>query len=199
MDFWMPIIKDIILSLSAMITVILAVYGIKSWRRELAGKTRFDIARRLLQATYRIREEFWGVRSRFITAAEFPSSYSGMSGKNSNQENYEAFFHVYKNRLEPLKDAIQEFDVAALEAEVLWGDEIKKITDEIRSCLQSLRISIEGELSNILSGTEEPDSDYKQKVKRDVSASRDDKDPLSNKMRETLSQIEQTLKPYLRH
>lgn len=198
MNFWVPIIKDIVLAGSAIVTVCLAIYGLKSWRRELTGKTHFEAAKRLLQALYKVREAFWGVRSRFIAAAEFPPGYGGAHGK-SHQEEFEAFLHVFKNRWEPLWEGIQEFDIAALEGEVLFGEEIKKKTDNVRSCLSTLRTSIDFELSNIRSGRRELDRDFEQNIRRDIYASREDDDPLSIEMRSAISEVERVIKPHFGH
>jgi hypothetical protein len=198
MNYWVPIIKDIILSVAAIVTVCLAIYGVKSWRRELAGKTKFDAAKRQLQATFKIREAFWSARSRFIAAAEFPPGYGGTLDQPTDEKQFEAFLHVYRKRWEPLWDAIQEFDVAALESEVLWGESVKQKTDQIRACISTYRNSIDFELNHIRAGRD-IDDDFSKKIRQDIAASRDDEDPLSVEMRTAINQIEEVLKPHLKH
>ena len=39
------IIKDLLLSIAAIVTMFVALYGLNAWRKELKGKTEYEIAR----------------------------------------------------------------------------------------------------------------------------------------------------------
>ncbi|MDD2540341.1 MAG: hypothetical protein PHH28_04770 [Desulfuromonadaceae bacterium] len=195
---WVSIGKDVILSISAIVSVSLAIYGLKSWQRELAGKTRFEAARRLLLAVYKIREEFWTARNPFIPAAEFPSGWTG-SYNRSTEEEFQANLHVYKHRWEQLMATIQDLEASSLEAEVLWGQHIKVKTDEILECLSTYRTSIDSKLDSIRSGSGGSDHEFTKSVQQNLHATRKGTDQLSKKMKDAITSVEEVVKPFLKH
>lgn len=147
------IIKDVIISIAAATTAFVAYKGLERWQHELRGKANFDTARKLIRATYKLRDEISYARSPFIPASEFPEDYdpSNKSSKNKG----DAFAHVYGRRWERIVEAIQDYDAFALEAEALWGANIKEKTDELRDCVIDLRSAIDGYISNEYSGGED--------------------------------------------
>lgn len=192
------IVKDIILSIAAVFTVGIAVYGIRSWSRELRGKTSFEVARQLLKSAYKLRDAISSARARFISAGEFPEGYGKALAHQSSKEEAEAFHNVYKNRWEPIWDALQEFDAATLEAEAIWGGSIKEKAEGYRACLNTLDSSRDFYISYLQSGRRNLDDDFYQKIYKDLHASRDSEDELSKEIRTTLENIENEVKPHLR-
>lgn len=71
-------IKDILLAATAVTTATAAVVGLKSWRRELEGRTEFDTAKGLIRATYKLRDELSLYRSPLISVNEFPEACNNM-------------------------------------------------------------------------------------------------------------------------
>ena len=61
-------IKDVLLGLAAATTAVVAVIGLKNWSRELKGKAEFEIARNMIRATYKLRNELQICRSPFYSA-----------------------------------------------------------------------------------------------------------------------------------
>jgi hypothetical protein len=68
--------RDVLVALSALITAVIACYSLNKWRKELKGKSEYEIARQVLKSVYRVREAFIISRSPNI-------SYS----KQDNNEN----------------------------------------------------------------------------------------------------------------
>jgi hypothetical protein len=66
-------IKDLCLAGAGVTTAIVAVKGLQSWRRQLRGKSEYDVARDLIKATYRLREVVKVYRSPVLWAEEFPN------------------------------------------------------------------------------------------------------------------------------
>jgi len=193
-------VKDVVLAIAAAVTAIIAILGLKSWYRELRGRAEFDAARGLARATYRLRDELAACRSPFIRASEFPSSYQGRD-KSSPKEEAEALAHVYKYRWEPVWKAIQEFDAQALEAESLWGKEIRTKSDALRDCAKELSVGMEAMIDNELSGGRnfESDRNFAKQIRARVSASgSDEENPLSRKVAVAVDGIEALLRPHLK-
>lgn len=194
-------VKDVFLGIAAATTAIVAVIGLKNWSRELKGKAEFDVARNLIRATYKLRDELKNCRSSFINAYEFPDGYQGTVGKPSHQEEAQAWAHVYKNRWGPICSAIQEFDSHTLEAEALWGKEIRTRTDHLRQCVKELNVAIDAVISDKAGGGEDfrTDREFAKKMRSTVSASpNDEQNDLSKKTATAIGAIEEQIRPHLR-
>lgn len=192
------IIKEIIISLAAITTVSLAIYGLRSWFRELKGKVEFEVARDLLKSTYKLRDSIWNFRLSIIFASEFPKDYNQSFVKLDYEKEANAQAYVYNNRWKYLSSAVIDFDSKVLEAEALWGDFIANKTDELRSCVTTLHISLRFLIDYVRMGINPNEDTHYKKVREEISASRDSNDELSIKIRTSIENIENALKPHLR-
>ena len=192
--------KDVLLGGAAVTMAIVAVRGLQSWSRELRGKTEFEIAMGLIKATYKLRDELAICRSPFIRAQEFPESYSGSLGGHSPEKDTEAYAYVYKNRWEPVWEAIQTFDTHTLEAEALWGNEIRERADQLRQCVRDLNASIQAFLDDKASGGQhfEADRDFGKKIRMQVSAMKENKSELTKQITDSVGNIEDFIRPHLK-
>ena len=185
-------IKDVLLGVVAATTATVAVIGLKNWRKELKGKAEFEVARNLIRATYKLRDELQNCRDPFISAHEFPEGFEGELGKSSPLEAAQAWEHVYKTRWLPVWSAIQEFDTHTLEAEALWGNEIHTRTDRLRQCLRELKIAIDAVISDKANGGEDfkVDREFGKNMRSIVSTSRyDENNAVSKKLYRRLQQL----------
>lgn len=122
--------KDFVVALAAIVTAAVAVVGLRKWRKELRGKAHFDAARGLIRATYKLRDELRNSRAPLVRAAEFPQNYPPQPPNHRAEA--EAWAHVYSKRFTPVREALQEFDSQGLEAEALWGNEVRNSIDRLR-------------------------------------------------------------------
>ncbi len=194
-------IKDVLLGLAAATTAVVAVIGLKNWSRELKGKAEFEIARNMIRATYKLRNELQICRSPFYSAHEFPEVYNGMSRTASAEEEAKAWIHIYKNRWAPVWAALQEFDTYTLEAEALWGVTVRAKTDEMRQCVKEVNIAIDAVIRDKASSGEDfkCDREYGKQMRSIVAASRDDaQNELSQRIGKAINGIEEQIRPHLR-
>ena len=136
--------KDALIAIAAAVTATVAVIGLSNWNRELKGKATFEVARGLAKATYNLREEIENCGAPFIAANEFPEGYDvlGLQGKVPDHEEANVIAHAYGNRWKPVGEALQEFDANTLEAEAIWGGEIRTKTEALRQCVRELNTAI---------------------------------------------------------
>jgi hypothetical protein len=194
-------IKDVLLGGAAVATASVAVIGLKNWSRELRGKADFDVARGLIRATYKLRDEIRACRSPFIRGQEFPEGYYDPAKKSTPENEAQGWAHVYKNRWQPVWGAIQEFDAQTLEAEALWGGGIREKTDKLRECVAELNSAIDAIISDKASGGRdfESDQEFGRKMRSIASASgSDSKNELSKKIAEAVTGIEDKIRPHLK-
>ncbi|MGR3985038.1 MAG: hypothetical protein OD817_07305 [Gammaproteobacteria bacterium] len=165
-------------SIAATVTAVAAVYGVRTWKRELEGKENFEAARNLLRATYKVRDAIAACRD--------------IIGKEQRE-------------IKPVVVARQEFDHAATDAEVFWGDKVIAKARAIRSCVSSLHYAINFCAAEQESVTKyrERDSEFAERMDYIVmSGPRDTPDgmaenPFSKKVEKAVAEIEYLARPHL--
>lgn len=191
-------VKEVVLSIVAIVTVYIAWRGLDKWQSELRGKAHFETARNLARAVFKVRDAMQSCRSPMIWAQEFedldPSSRSGT-------ERGDAYGKVFSKRFAPVRMALQELDAANLEAEALWGSDIVNSVDALRTCAVSLSSAMQAFVSNErdLGSHFESDKTFGVKMRSTVFASHDDRDnPLTQQIASSVKRIEILLKPHLK-
>jgi len=194
------IAKEFIVSIAAATTAIVAVLGLRSWRRELHGRTQFEIARQLIRATYRVRDELRYCRTPLIQGTEFPKDCPAADKGVILEQEAKAWAHIYLNRWEPVRDALRELDAQLLEAEALWGSDIRKAGDTLRQCARELQVAMEAIIDDKEVGGEnfKSDRDFAYTMRSTAHASVKDQDnELTNKIQDAVSSIENLVRPHL--
>ncbi len=192
------IIKDIALASAAGTTALVAYTGLEKWQKELRGKANFEVARELIKSVYIIRDELSYCRSPFTAAAEFPEDYKGALGKHTPEEKGQAWAHVYSRRWKSVGKAVQDFDTAVLEAEALWGPEIKKQATELRQCVSTLQVNIESYIQNAYSDGEDfKDREYMKLVQAGIWDSKSEDNELTNRINSAIIDLESDIRPHL--
>jgi hypothetical protein len=185
-------VSDIVIALAASVTAVVAVRGLGTWSEQLKGTAHFEVARCLARATYKLRDEISNFRSPVIHGSEFPDG--GHTGAN-------AYAHVLAARWKPISESVQEFDAQSLEAEALWGEEVRAKTDALKHLVWKLRIAIESFVQNERNGGEnfKCDPNFAISTRSQVFASPNATDnKLSNEIAAAIAAIEEALKPHLR-
>jgi len=120
------IFKEVAITTAAVVTSGVALYGVKKWKIEHQSKIHFDSARALLKAVYSVRNHFEMVRSGWLHDSEHPEDLmSKHPSKQTHEDKANAKRYIYKNRLEPLTNAMSELDIALIEGELFWSAEVK--------------------------------------------------------------------------
>lgn len=190
-------LSDVIVALAAMAAAGAAFAGLRTWRRELRGRHEYDLARRLLLATYRVRDRLTFVRNPFLAAQEFPDDYPrGPEGRTPDVEQ-RATAHVYANRWEPLAAAMRDFETDALEAEVLWGAAAEQTCTALRRCVVKLKVAIEEHLYWIGNAHRDEPPEDRERIRAAVWQGSRSVDPLSQEIAAAVAGIEALARPHL--
>lgn len=147
-DQIVSIVKDAIVSFSAVITavsalgtVLVAFVGLSTWKKELKGKSRFELAKETLKAVYKVRDGFNYVRSRLFSY-EWPQEALDSLGGIKEGYKYQAYSHAYNNRLKILESAIKDLEKKNFDTLVELGWENIDKFQKIREISQELRVHI---------------------------------------------------------
>ncbi|RSZ55594.1 hypothetical protein HF313_08795 [Massilia atriviolacea] len=116
-------VKDIVVALAAIVGMIVAILGLTTWRRQLKGGIEYELTRRLLKYTYRLREALKVVRHPAMFGSELaaPESEKRLT---EEQRRYAGLSSAYRARWEKVVGARDDLQRELLEAEVVWNKEI---------------------------------------------------------------------------
>lgn len=132
--------KDAMTGIAAVTAAVVAAMGLRTWKRQLFGNTNYELARRLLRSAYRVREAIRWVRSPLILPAETASALRGAGLSDSPPGGFDDRGEelVYRARWQKVSEANVEFWAEMLEAEALWGPEVRQRGDALASCTGQL-------------------------------------------------------------
>lgn len=144
--------KDALQALFAIVGIFVAILGLRTWRKQLAGKAEYELATRLLRAIYTVRDRVNSMRAPFISAGEMYSAAKNKAGDEKElvqllNQNDKLAELAYQVRWERIQEAISDLAIQNLEAEVLWKDKIKSELKPFYDCLTELRNGLEDYLS----------------------------------------------------
>lgn len=129
---YVTLLKDIVTALAAIIAAVVAIAGLKTWRRQLKGNTQYDLARRLLKSAYKLRDAIALVRNPFQSATEISHALKEAgSDVQFGDERYDLLSAqaVYQRRWKAVQAALTDLQIDSLEGEALWGEECRiKVT-----------------------------------------------------------------------
>jgi hypothetical protein len=192
------IIKDIALAAAACMTGYVAIVGLNAWQRELKGRANFDVARQLAKSVYVLRDQVSYCRSPFTAAQEFPKDYQGRLANHTSKEEGDAWAHVYANRWVSVDKSVQDFDTASLEAEALWGHEVKVQCAELRGCVRALQVDIEMFIMDKYSGGQSfKNVEFARKIESGIWDIKSDDNELTQRINKAIAGIEAFLRPHL--
>jgi len=139
-------IANIVVSVSAVVTAGVAVYGVRSWRKEMTGRARFEIARKLMFEAIKVREDFSWARFPLSSSEE----YVGRPKAEDESPKVTMVlndWHVRRRRTEALNADFRQLQSIAWEAEVVLddntGSDIRQLVLDLRGCYGELVTAID--------------------------------------------------------
>jgi hypothetical protein len=138
-EYTTAICRDIIVSVSALSTAIIAIVGYNKWRKELHGRTEYEIAMALLKIVYKIRINVIIVRSCMSTDDIISAFKRAPDMEPGLIDLKKGIIAAYEERLQGLENARLEMVKYFVDGEVLWGKQIKDLIIPLLKQVDSLR------------------------------------------------------------
>lgn len=127
--------KDVVSVLTPLGALIIAGFGLSTWHKQLTGSNEYNLAKRVVLATYLVQEEIKVVRFPLVTY-----SIDDFEGRDK----IDIYREIYGNRLEKLGEKWAELQALRLEAKVIYGqdeyDKFNGLFDNIGKLRGSLHI-----------------------------------------------------------
>ncbi len=201
---YITLIKDIITGLSAFTAAVIAIMGLQAWKKQLKGKTEYELAQRLLRATYKVREAFSWVRNPFQSAAETSNAMkeSNIEGDPINNPKVHAQSEgaVYEKRWQRVQEAFVELESVSIEAEAIWGQSARDNFKPLQTCASTLAVNIKKHLRNIEKQPRNFDPNEEEKIDNIIYGFAGDSENnfFSKEINTAISKIEDFLRPRLK-
>lgn len=191
--------------LSAITVAVVGVIGLTTWKSQLKGKARFDVARTIMRLALALRKDF--------KSARFPISSSIESidrvkrpDESKNESEILDGWHARMKRLRPLIEHLDDLQEAGWEAEAIFdADASVKVSESIAGFRRSygqLASAIDSlfqhQFNTTITGPiQETPKNYVENLTEVVYSSLDD-DSFSMKINEYVDSLASTLKRYVR-
>ncbi|MEI6296492.1 MAG: hypothetical protein WCO84_02480 [bacterium] len=181
-------VANSITSISAVIVAGVAIFGLVGWRKQMMGKTNYEIARKYLKASLKLRDAIKFVRNPFIPLGEMQSALE-VNGFKAEEysDNQKMNRAVYSVRWNKVREAWTNLEAELLEAEVSWGSEATKAQLNLDALVRELYSG----LSLYLDGRS---SDSTDSIIYNIGVN----DEFSKKVDGAIKEIEIFLRPHLK-
>ena len=193
--------KDIILACAGATGAWVAVRGLNTWNRQLRGTAEYDLARRLLKSSYRLREALAGVRNPVMWPSEMPPPPEELKKSMSADEaRFYSQGHAYQARFDHVSTARNDLQAELLEAEVLWDANVHSLFQPLYALQGELFATFHAFLSSINPRTGPSMQESHRKTlagRRDILYEVED-DDFKLEVNRAIAAIESALKVHLR-
>ena len=197
--------RDLILSGAAITGAVVAIKGLSTWQRQLKGQSEYDLSRRILVSLFKYRDTINGVRYPAMWAYEMPTPPDEEAkGMSSDQIQFYGTSKTYQVRWDKVQNERTNLYADLLEAEALWGDELKELFKVVFDLEHELFTSIRHYIELINPDTNEASKEAIRNIdkkRRDIMYDdlSDGGDEYKNDLKVGVENIEKYLKPKLTH
>jgi hypothetical protein len=199
------LLKDLVLSGAAITGAVVAVKGLGTWQRQLKGQSEYELSRRILVSVFKYRDAINGVRYPAMWAYEMPSPPEEESAKMSREQiRFYGTSKAYQARWDKVQTERTTLYADLLEAEAIWGTELKEMFKEVFNLEHELFTRIRHYVELINPDTDEASKEAIRNIDkkaRDImyDNSSDEPDEYKQDFISAIEKIEKYLKPKLSH
>jgi len=199
------LLKDLVLSGAAITGAVVAVKGLGTWQRQLKGQSEYELSRRILVSVFKYRDAINGVRHPAMWAYEMPSPPEEEATKMTREQiRFYGTSKAYQARWDKVQAERTTLYADLLEAEALWGTELKELFKGVFDLEHELFTRIRHYVELINPDTHEASKEAIRKIDekgRDIMYDdlSDEPDEYKQDLISAIEKIEKYLKPKLSH
>lgn len=136
--------SDALTAISAVVVSFVAIYGLQEWKKQMKGKTNYEIARRYLKQTLKLRNEVLNVRNPGIFLGEIETALkeSGLDG-DEYKDKIKINRIVYQRRWKNVQQARSNLELEIIDAEVSWGKQAEEVSRPLFALVGKLFAAIQ--------------------------------------------------------
>ena len=187
--FYLQSLREIVIIMATLFGIYIGYRGLVTWWDQLRGKADFELARRIMERTYRLRNAVRQARSIW---GFIPDEDLGLPV-------HERMLKDYSRRWQSVNEVGAELDAAVIEAEALWGATFLDDILPLRKAISNLLVNIEQYLFAI--GPEARGTISREKIEKNrkvIYYTGDEADTYNQELEDAISRIEQNVRPHLK-
>lgn len=196
---WIPLIKDALLAIAALVTTVIAIYGARMWKRELAGKEIYAATKNLVKESHLLSKALSKARRPIEDYERKTFSAEEIKNTTKNERWRLSEAEAYKKRIDELSVALDSYQSALLDVRVLVGSKVYlgflpfgKLVTEVINRIGNYISVVQDYSQNVL-----PDSPEVQEAQQELYPSDNIDDELSQKIADTREEGEKCLLAFL--
>jgi hypothetical protein len=195
---------NIILVGAAVTGARVAVKGLNTWRDQLKGQHEYELTRRILVALYKYRDAISELRNPVLYGHELVIPPE--KNEKNMSEDKKSFFETtgaYQARYNKVKAERVSLLADLLEAEAIWGSQVKLLCQELYKLEEELFFCIWLSLGKVNPNTSDADKLFIRELTKNnrnimyAPLIEDKPDEFRNEMNSAIQEIERYLKPML--
>ncbi|GAB5391154.1 MAG: hypothetical protein Altm2KO_30260 [Alteromonas macleodii] len=124
------ITKDVFTIIGTISAIVIGAIGLNTWRRQLKGTSKYEVAKKAILLTYEIEQAIQGVRNPMLHLPKDEVE----SGRRLEAEQ-----QIYADRFVILENKWAELQTIKLESKVIWDNAAAESFNEIRDIIGKLR------------------------------------------------------------
>lgn len=179
---WPNIINSAI-ALATLIGVIIAAFGLSTWRKQLKGTYDYELAKKTLFSVYKLRDALKYVRQPFLSVGEASEDDGNIPWEQS----------AYINRWKEVREALVMLETNSLECEVVWGKGVPDARKSINPLIGQLNHAM---IMYFRSLTDKKWQDDFQKLENTLYE-KNEFDKYNEELKKRIKEFEDILKPHL--
>lgn len=197
------LVSDIVIGVSAVVVAVVAFFGLRTWRKELAGKAKFDVARNIMRLGFKFTDDFQAARNPFTWLGEYDSRQQ-QENESEAESRVLNEWYARNRRLQPLIEDLQKLQEAGWEAETVLGkNSSKRVSEAItvfRHSYAELSSAIDSYFETrheeVIKHEKYQEQDWLKELKKEIYSAKED--DLSKKIDEAKDQLASALKAYVK-
>lgn len=196
-------VTDLLVALSAVAVAAATWWGLNTWRKELKGKARFEVARSAMRSANKLKELFKGTRQPLLSSLEYAGRQRG-EDEQPEVANILNEWYALNRRLEPLVEELCKLQEAGWEAKIVLGKEaeqhvseaIKVFRDSDAELYAAIQTYFTMKRQIINNGPTESQKEELDRCRKIVYSAREDE--FSKQIDKTVEQLESALEAYVK-
>ncbi|MEE2025557.1 hypothetical protein [Alkalimonas mucilaginosa] len=125
--------KDVISIFGTIAVVLIGIYGLSTWKKQLRGTSEYELAKKILVKSHQVAQAIQAVRSPML----FLNKEEVDAGNRLKEEQ-----RIYDERLKNLSSEWAELATLKLEAKIIWSSPAEQAFGDLESLVRKIRSEI---------------------------------------------------------
>jgi hypothetical protein len=144
--------KDIAGLLASIVIAAVAIYGVSQWRREMRGRARFDVAKKMAYEAFSFRDHYNRARGLFTHYSE-SADREKLPEEEKEETHWRDEHYARRRRIQPLQEALRNLYQSSWEAGIIFDECLTGLIQPFEDKFMELLVAIDTYFSRYIERT----------------------------------------------